>query len=150
MEREENKMLNNDDQNIIEAIFSGKNPATIVLIKEVDQILTNYNDFSGHAQGFIGTLINYMQTQNATGIIVNNNKYTNVITQSANMFDIPIINIDVSKIKANLVGEFEQNFQQILNTIPANNIILVFVTCNSIQTIPTELRRKFGIILPIS
>lgn len=136
-------------------ILKGRNaPNAIVFIDEIEKAFAGLGqnggpgDSSGVTQDFLGTLLSYMQDNNATGLIFigpAGSAKSMVAKAAGTVTDIPTISFDISGMKGSLVGESEQNLRMALKTVTAvsNKNPLFIATCNSIHVLPPELRRRF-------
>ena len=124
-------------------------PRAIVFIDEIEKALAGAGgDTSGVSQNMLGTLLSYMQDNDATGTI-----YIGPPGAAKSMLakavggeaGVPTISMDMGAMKASLVGESEQRFRNALKIISAvsDNRALFIATCNSIGVLPPELRRRF-------
>jgi SpoVK/Ycf46/Vps4 family AAA+-type ATPase len=107
-------------------------------------------DSSGVSQSILGYLLSYMQDNNATGSILigpggsGKSTFAKAVGSEA---EIPTIQLDLGGIKGSLVGESEGRMRAALAVITAVSASrpLFMATCNSIGTLPPELRRRFSL-----
>jgi hypothetical protein len=124
-------------------------PRVIVFIDEIEKAMSGaQGDTSGVSQGFLGTLLTEMQDTKACGSIFIGppGSGKSAIAKAAGAEGgIPTIALDLSGMKASLVGESEQRLRQALKVIRAvgSDRALWLATCNRISALPPELRRRF-------
>lgn len=124
-------------------------PTCIVFIDEIEKSVSgSKQDTSGVSQDFLGQLLTYMQDQEVTGSIFlgpPGAAKTALAKATGAEGNIPVICLDLGGLKGSLVGESEQNLRQALKVITAisQGKSLWLATCNSIASLPPELRRRF-------
>jgi SpoVK/Ycf46/Vps4 family AAA+-type ATPase len=89
-----------------------------------------------------------MQNEDATGIIMVGAPGTSksmVSKAAGKAAGIPTIQFDLGAVKSSNVGASEHNMRQALNVIGTitNHAPLFLATCNSLQALSPELRRRF-------
>ena len=125
-----------------------ESPQSIVFIDELEKMMGSRHDTSGVSQGFLGSLLTYMQDHNATGIILVSPPgcgKSAIAKAAGKAAGVPTIMLDLNGMKGSLVGESEQNLRRALKTITAvsqDNAFFI-ATCNSFANLPPELRRRF-------
>lgn len=134
------------------SIIKGKRkPGAVVYIDELDKAMAGSgSDSSGVSQSILGYLLGYMQDNNATGSILigpggsGKSAFAKALGSEA---EIPTIQLDLGGIKGSLVGESEGRMRAALAVITAVSASrpLFMATCNSIGTLPPELRRRFSL-----
>ena len=134
-------------------ILKGKNPpGSIVLVDEGEKSIagaTNaIGDSSGVSQDFLGTWLRYMQDTEATGMIFNGvagGGKSFVAKASGTESGIPVLTMDVNAMKDSLVGASEAYYRQAFKVVGAvsNGRPLFILTCNNVNSLPPELRRRF-------
>ena len=134
------------------ALLKGKRkPGAIVFIDEIEKALGNTSgDTSGTSQALLGYLLTYMQDQGATGSIflgppgAAKSAFAKAMGAEA---DIPTVALDLGGIKGSLVGESEGKMRTALSVVSAISGQRPFfvATCNSIASLPPELRRRFTV-----
>ena len=123
-------------------------PQSIVFIDEIEKMMGSRHDTSGVSQGFLGSLLTYMQDHNATGVILVSPPgcgKSAIAKAAGKAAGVPTIMLDLNGMKGSLVGESEQNLRRALKTITAvsqDNAFFI-ATCNSFANLPPELRRRF-------
>ncbi len=126
-------------------------PRAIVFIDEIEKALAGASgggDTSGVAQDQQGTLLSWMQDNNATGIICIGPPGTSkslLAKATGNEAGIPTVALDFGAMKGSLVGESEQQLRGALKVISAiaGGRTLFLATCNSLSVLSPELRRRF-------
>ena len=134
-------------------ILTGRNhPRAIVFMDEIEKLIAGANaahgDNTGVSQDLHRQLLEYMQNTDATGIICCGAPGTSksLISKAAGTeAGIPTIELDLGAIKTGQVGASEYNMRQALKIIStiSNNSALFLATCNSLDTLSPELRRRF-------
>lgn len=127
-------------------------PNAVVFIDEIEKFLAGASggghDTSGVSQDQLGTLLSYMQDQQAAGCIFvgpPGSAKSMVAKAAGNEGSVPTIQLDLGGMKGSLVGQSEQNLRAALKVITAcsNGRSLWIATCNAISDLPPELRRRF-------
>lgn len=100
-------------------------------------------------RGMMGNLLSEMEDERYNGIILLGfpGCSKSLLAKAAgNEAQIPTIQFDMNGMKNSLVGESEANMRQALKVIRAMGQRRVFfiATCNSIEELPPELRRRFS------
>ncbi len=134
-------------------ILTGRRqPKAIVFLDELEKAVAGANsahgDNTGVSQDLHRQLLEYMQNTDATGILMLGPPGCSkslVAKAAGNEARIPTIELDLGGIKASQVGASEQNMRQALKVIStiSNGEALFLATCNSIDAISPELRRRF-------
>lgn len=134
-------------------IINGKRkPNGLVFIDEIEKAFagatSGTSDSSGVSQGFLGTLLSYMQDNECSGIIAIGPPGTSksmFAKAFANTAEIPCISFDLTGMKQSLVGSSEANLRNALKVVTAvtQGKTFVLATCNRIAALPPELRRRF-------
>lgn len=134
-------------------IINGKRkPRGVVFIDEIEKAFAGATsgtaDSSGVSQGFLGTLLSYMQDNECSGIIsigpagTSKSMFAKAL---ANTAEIPCISFDLSGMKQSLVGSSEANLRNALKVVSAVTQGRAFfvATANRITALPPELKRRF-------
>lgn len=130
-------------------LVAGKRrPRCVVFIDEIEKAMSGQNDSSGTNQEMLGTMLTWMQDKNATGSIfvgTSGGGKSAVAKAIGNEAGIPTIAFDLSAMKGSLVGESGARLRSALATVEAigQGQVLVIATCNSLTSLPPELRRRF-------
>lgn len=136
-------------------VIEGREPPKgIVFIDEIEKLLagsgggSSGGDSSGVSQGFLQQLLTYMQDYKVRGIILIGPPGTGkslIAKAMGNEAGIPTIAFDLNGMKGSLVGESEQALRQNLKVVTSVTGGKSFwvATCNSISSLPPELRRRF-------
>jgi hypothetical protein len=131
-------------------ILAGEDrPRAIVFIDEIEKAVAGAGgDTSGTSQEMIGALLSFMQDKNAEGILelgVPGGAKSAIAKAAGNEDGIPTIAFDFSGMKGSLVGESGGNIRNALKIVEAvsQGRALFVATCNSIEAISAELRRRF-------
>lgn len=136
-------------------IMSGKNPpSAIIRIEEIEKAMggSGYGggpgDTSNVTQSLLQYLLTWMQEENATGLIAvgpaGGGKSLSSVAMGS-VGNVPTITLDFGAIKNSLVGDSEKNMRRALATIKAlaGSKTFWIGTCNSLFSLPPELRRRF-------
>lgn len=131
-------------------VMTGKNkPNAVVWVEELDKVMGgNSSDSSGVSQDQLGVKLQWMQENNATGVIlfgVPGSSKSAIAKATGGEFGIPTIQLDMGGMKGSLVGESETKVRDALKVIKAvsGGHTLWIATCNSMAQIPPELRRRY-------
>lgn len=130
-------------------IMHGKDrPNAVVFLDEIEKMLSGGDDSSGVSQDQLGTLLTYMQDQNAIGTIFlgpPGSAKSMVAKAAGSEAGIPTIQLDLGGVKGQYVGQSEKNLRNALKVVTSvsNKRALFIATCNSIGSLPPELRRRF-------
>jgi len=140
-------------KNFLSRILTGQaRPNAVVFVDEIEKFLAGASssggDTSGVSQDQLGTLLSYMQDQNAAGCIFvgpPGSAKSMVAKATGNEAGIPTIQLDLGGMKGSLVGQSEQNLRAALKVVTAvsNGRSLWIATCNGISELAPELRRRF-------
>jgi len=126
-------------------------PRSIVFIDEIEKSMAgSQSDSSGVSQDYLRCLLTWMQDNKASGVIfigVAGSGKSVVAKATGNESNIPTIALDLGGMKGSLVGESEQRLRTALQVVYAvsQGKCLFVATCNSIGSLPPELRRRFSL-----
>ena len=132
-------------------LFAGPMPPRcVVRVDELEkQFAGSQGDTSGIAQDFSSVLLRQMQDFDWSGLIAvgppgsGKSLFSRVL---GGQFLVPTLEIDLGAAKGSLVGESEANIRNIMRVIHAlsgDSGAFFIGTCNSITSLPPELRRRF-------
>lgn len=131
-------------------ILNGKRrPKAIVYIDEIEKSMAGtVGDTSGVSQDQLQCLLSHMQDKGATGILLLGppGAAKSATAKAAGVeAGVPTIKLDLGATKGSLVGESERQLRDALEVIDAvsSGESLWIATCNSVATLPPELRRRF-------
>ena len=133
-------------------LTSDKNPVRCIgFIDEIEKLFAgSQGDTSGVSQDQLRTLLTEMQDNNIPGIILLGPAGTgkSQIAKSAGaVADAEVLNIDTGAMTGSLVGESQAKIRHAFKTLKAvsQGKSLLICTCNSIGSLPPELRRRFSL-----
>lgn len=139
----------------VQILKSAKRPGLILLIDEIEKMFAGLGqgggpgDSSGVTQDILGVLLRWMEDSNATGVILvgppgsGKTLFSKGLGRSAS---IPSINVDLGALKGQYVGQSEARARQLIDRIEGlagQRSVLVVATCNKLEVLPPELRRRF-------
>lgn len=137
----------------LQQILNGRaKPGGVVWMDELEKAVSGANsthgDNTGVSQELHKQLLEFMQHEDATGIIMVGAPGTSksmVSKAAGRSAGIPTIQFDLGAVKSSNVGASEHNMRQALNVIGTitNHAPLFLATCNSLQALSPELRRRF-------
>lgn len=126
-----------------------RRPRAVVFVDEIEKQLAGIGgDTSGVSQDQLGTLLTYMQDHGSAGCIFvgpPGSAKSMVAKAAGHAGGVPTIQLDLGAAKGSLVGQSEQQLRSALKVISAvsSDSALWVATCNSINALPPELRRRF-------
>jgi len=124
-------------------------PGGIMFLDEFEKQLAGHGtDLSGVKTEMVGTLLTWMQDKKAKGLIFigpPGTAKTATAKAAGNLIGKPTIMFDFGGMQASRVGESGQNLRTALHVVEAvtDSNPLVIATCNSLSSLPPELRRRF-------
>lgn len=124
-------------------------PGGIMFLDEFEKQLAGHGtDLSGVKTEMVGTLLTWMQDKKAKGLIFigpPGTAKTATAKAAGNLIEKPTIMFDFGGMQASRVGESGQNLRTALHVVEAVTDCnpLVIATCNSLSSLPPELRRRF-------
>lgn len=139
-------------KNLFTAMMEGRRkPGAIIFVDEIEKALAGtQGDTSGVAADQLGCLLSYMQDNDASGSIFvgpPGAAKSALAKAIGNEGGIPTVTLDMGGLKGSLVGQSETRMRTALAVITAISGGRPFfvATCNSIATLPPELRRRFTV-----
>ena len=123
----------------------------IVYIDEIEKMLAaSSTDSSGVSQDQMGTLLPFMEDNEAEGMLFIGSPGTakSAVAKALGPYSEKIlIKFDPGAAKGSLVGQSQAMWRECLSTIKAvsNGKMLFIGTCNSLETLPPALRRRFNL-----
>jgi len=123
-------------------------PQSVVFIDEIEKMIAGQGDTSGVSQDHLQGLLTYMQDHRCPGILMVGHPGSGksaTAKATGNEAGVPTIQLDLGAAKGSLVGQSEQQLRTALKVITAvsNGQSLWIATCNSLASLPPELRRRF-------
>lgn len=134
---------------ILQRIAGPNPPAAVVFIDEIEKSMAAVGtDTTGVSQDFHGAFLKWMEDNELDGMILvgppgsGKTAFARAVGNSAG---IPTITWDLGAMKGSLVGESESAIReaQKISSSVGGGRILVIATCNKLDVLPPELRRRF-------
>lgn len=135
-------------------VLNGKQePGSIVFLDELDKSMAGavgFGDNTGVSQDFLSVFLKEMQDMNAIGSIffgVAGTAKSALAKAAGNEAGIPTLQFDINSMKTSDLGGSEGNIRRAFKVIRAvsNDKPLFIATCNSLITLPPELKRRFNL-----
>jgi hypothetical protein len=135
-------------------LFNGSQPpAAVIFVDEIEKAMagsgaSGAGDTSGTSQDQLGVLLSAMQDNEWSGMIAvgppgcAKSLYAKAL---GNEHKVPTIKLDLGGMKGSLVGQSEQQVRaavKIIKAVAGPSAYWV-ATCNSLNSLPPELRRRF-------
>lgn len=137
-------------KSFVNKIIAGRvPPRAVVFIDEIEKALGGIaGDTSGTSQDQLGVLLTEMQNKKAQGLMFvghPGSAKSMVAKAMGNSAGIVTIQLDLGAMKGSLVGDSEKNIRAAMKVIEAvsQGRALYIATCNKIESIPPELKRRF-------
>lgn len=134
----------------LEAVLAGIDPPrVIVFIDEIEKAFAGTGtDLSGVKTEMAGTMLTWMQDHEAAGTIFigpPGAAKSAAAKATGNTAGIPTIAFDLTAMESSLVGASGDRLRTALKVVEAvsQERALFIATCNSITSLPPELRRRF-------
>ncbi len=134
----------------LQAVLNGSDsPRVVVFIDEIEKAFAGTGtDMSGVKTEMAGTLLTWMQDHEAEGTIFlgpPGAAKSAVGKATGNTAGVPTIAFDLSAMQDSLVGASGERLRSALQVVDAvsQGRSLWIATCNSIASLPPELRRRF-------
>ena len=134
----------------LSAVLQGREaPRVVVFVDEIEKAFAGTGtDMSGVKTEMTGTMLTWMQDRGADGLIVIGPAGTAksmVAKATGSTAGIPTVAFDLSTMQSSLVGGSGERLRAALQVVDAisQGKSLWIATCNSITSLPPELRRRF-------
>jgi hypothetical protein len=134
----------------LSAVLHGKEaPRVVVFVDEIEKAFAGTGtDLSGVKTEMTGTMLSWMQDANADGIVLIGppGAAKSAIAKAAgNSAGIPTIAFDLTAMQSGIIGGSGERLRTALQVVDAisQGRSLWIATCNSIGSLPPELRRRF-------
>jgi hypothetical protein len=141
-------------KNFLTRLFNGRNrPVGIGFADELEKAVAGSSgDTSGVSQEMHGQLLQWMTDTDAFGLLFVGHPgaaKTAVAQAIGNEAGVPLIAMNITAMKASLVGESTRNLNNALRVIDAvtDGRALIVGTCNRISGLSPELRRRFSQVM---
>lgn len=124
-------------------------PRCFLFIDEVEKAVAGAgSDLSGTKTDMLGTLLSWFENRKAKGALlfgVPGTGKSAIAKAAGNEANVPTIVFDFAGMQASLVGESGARLRAALGVVDAvaEGQVFVLATCNSMQALPPELRRRF-------
>ena len=132
------------------AVIQGRDaPRVVVFVDEIEKAFAGTGtDMSGVKTEMTGTMLTWMQDRGADGVLaIGPPGSAKSLTAKAtgNTAGIPTVAFDLSAMQSSLVGGSGERLRAALQVVDAisQGKSLWIATCNSITSLPPELRRRF-------
>jgi hypothetical protein len=124
-------------------------PNVILFIDEIEKAIGSSQDTSGTSQEMMGTQLSYMEDSDVTGILAlgpPGSGKSLMAKVAASLGNALVVKFDLSGMKDSYVGSSGKNLRKALKVVDAigNGSVMCIATCNSIASLPVELRRRFN------
>lgn len=131
--------------------FAGKNAAAVIVrIEEIEKALAGaQGDTSGTGQAALGYILDFMQENRCTGFVAlgpGGSGKSFVSKSLGRQFKRPVVLFDVKATEDKFVGESGRKIRTSLRAIKGlagGQPILFVATCNKLDALPPELKRRF-------
>ncbi|MBK7925988.1 MAG: hypothetical protein IPJ98_00425 [Bryobacterales bacterium] len=134
----------------LKAVLHGEEaPRVIVFVDEIEKAFAGTGtDMSGVKTEMTGTILSWMQDRGADGVVLLGPAgcaKSAAAKAAGNSIGIPTIAFDLSAMQSSLVGGSGERLRAALQVVDAisQGRSLWIATCNSITSLPPELRRRF-------
>lgn len=125
-------------------------PSVVVFMDEIEKMFAGAGtDLSGVKTELLGAFLTWMEDRKAMGSLFigpPGSGKTMLGRAIGNEGDILTVGMDVAAMQSSLVGSSGENFRNGLKVVDATSgglPVLVIGTCNSIGSLPPEVRRRF-------
>ncbi len=138
----------------VSSVLRGRQePGSIVFLDELDKSMAGavgIGDNTGVSQDFLSVFLKEMQDMNAIGSIffgVAGTAKSALAKAAGNEAGIPTLQFDINSMKTSDLGGSEGNIRRAFKVIRSvsNEKPLFIATCNSLITLPPELKRRFNL-----
>jgi hypothetical protein len=132
----------------VSAVFNGNDaPKCAVFMDEIEKAVAQDSGNSTKTE-LIGILLSWFADREADGLLmlgVPGAGKSQAVKAIANEFSVPVISANVAAMQDQFVGNSNKNLRKALATIDAmsNGKPCVFATCNRLDSLSPELRRRF-------
>ena len=140
--------------NFLTSWLQGTNPVRAILfMDEIEKMLAGIaGDNTGVSQDMFGVILQWMQDTNTPGLLSvgpPGSGKSQAGKAASNVTGIPNIKCDLGGMKSLHVGDSERQIRQALKVTNAvsRGQTLVIATCNKLDVLPPELRRRFPVTM---
>lgn len=136
----------------LSSVFAGIDPPKVILrMDEIEKAFAGTGtDTSGVKTELTGSMLSWMQDTEMDGMIfigLPGVSKSELIYAYGNEAAVPVINFDLAAMQDKHVGTSGANLRAAQKTVDAisGGKVLAIATCNSINALPPELRRRFNL-----
>ena len=140
----------NNIKSFLNALLSGaESPRVVVFVDEIEKAFAGTGtDLSGVKTEMTGPILSWMQDREADGLLLlgpPGAAKSAIAKATGNTAGIPTISFDLAAMQNSLVGASAERLRMALQIVDAvsQGRSLWIATCNSISSLPPELRRRF-------
>ena len=125
------------------------NPRVVMWFDEIEKAIAGYRgDTSGVSQDQMGTLLNWTEDREVVGLLLMGAPGTGKsgFAKAAGSYcKAPTIKFDLGAMQNELVGSSQRRIRHGLNVVDrvGQGRVLMIATCNGLEALPPELRRRF-------
>lgn len=126
-------------------------PKVIIFIDEIEKAMAGTGtDMSGVKTEMTGSMLSWMQDKGVDGMIfigLPGVSKSQLAKASGGTFGFPVVNFDIAGMQSGIIGSSGTNLRTAQKTVDAisGGRVLAIATCNSINALPPELRRRFNL-----
>ena len=141
--------LDNVSEHLLRVAKGKRNIRAVIYLDEVDKSMAGSDgDTSGTSQDQLGVLLSHMQDKEQGGSMFlgpPGSGKSALAKSIGNEVGVPTVCLDLGALKGSLVGQSEARIREAMKVIDAisGGQALWIATCNRLQSIKPELRRRF-------
>jgi len=125
------------------------NPRVVMFIDEVEKAIAGYRgDTSGVSQDQMGQLLSWTEDREVVGLLLMGPPGTGksgFAKAAGNFCKAPTVKFDLGAMQGSLIGSSQRKLRHGLSVVDAvgQGRILMIATCNGLEALPPEFRRRF-------